>query len=103
MTKLMRKKRKTTIVFIKQKEISGKRRGDNMIIHPVCFISNGKKRLVKFWEKLSNKNSLSQNIMLPKKSNNKLHIENHSGKNNIKILPKMICFTEFGFLESHNA
>ena len=48
MTKLMRKKRKTTIVFIKQKEISGKRRGDNMIIHPVCFISNGKKRLVKF-------------------------------------------------------
>merc|ERR550534_2625207 len=33
MTMLMRKKRKTTIVFIKQKEISGKRRGDNMIIH----------------------------------------------------------------------
>merc|ERR550534_1917739 len=33
MTMLMKKKRKTTIVFIKQKEISGKRRGDNMIIH----------------------------------------------------------------------
>merc|ERR1719500_1298616 len=29
----MRKKRKTIIVFIKQKEISGKRKGDNMIIH----------------------------------------------------------------------
>ena len=40
--------------------------------------------------------------MLHKKSNNKL-IENHLGKNNIKILTKIICFTEFVFLESHNA